>query len=282
MELEGYTPALDKLSSYLFAIGLVTGKLKSLPFWVLQSILNVVSLIAYLVGYVTWFIASLFYPDHPRKRDSWYGFTEFKQQFQLSALLGTVATIMCFINPVLIIPAAWIYALSNSLWSIAEYHKRENPNRSDPLYSTAKQNYYFKYTLHITIISTITAAASTLALIFPPASFVILAASTTLCICSAIAGFYNWYKCMFGQFTPDSVVDKNLAIRQDIKHVAHSYNKLSAGLSFPLKIIPETSQNGSRTLTATKLASSLSHTKFQDDKLQSETTARHNPNCQMI
>ncbi len=222
-DLKRATSILDSTSGYFFLTGFITARLKNIPIIVVSSAFNLVSLFAYLVGYVAWYLAALLYPDHPRKHNYWYGFAQFKEQYQIAALLGAIATIMCLMVPLLIIPTAWLYAVSNLIWSISEYHKKENPSLNDEQYSSTRQSLYLHYALLVTTSSILTAIAATTVL-FPPAAFVVITATTIISVGLTMASLYYWGTCIFCDHPPD--------------RVAHSYSKLSDQLSFALDDVP--------------------------------------------
>ncbi|AHE67324.1 hypothetical protein [Legionella oakridgensis] len=204
---------LDKISGSFFLAGFIISKLKSIPILLLASILNLVSLAAYLIGYTAWFLATLFYPNHPRKREAWYGFAEFKDQYQAAAVIGTVATILCFLCPLypsLILPAVWLFAVSNLIWTIGEYHKYKKPPTHDEHYSSLRQETYLRYVLLTTAVSAITALAATLGFLFPPASMAVLLASIIGNGLTVIALYY-WKKSTFDEFKPDGVMPHSYA-----------------------------------------------------------------------
>ena len=215
---------MGSISGYFFMAGFFTSKFKSASNFLVASIFNLLSLFAYMIGYVLWYVATLFYPDYPRKHDEWYGFAEFKDQCQIAALIGIVASILCLLFPILILPTALLYAGSNASWCIAEYHKKENPPLDDEDYSSAKQALYFIYTALITSSSIVAVVAATVALLFPPIAFVVLTAATVIGIALSVIALYFWGQCTFGNFAPDKV--------------SHSYNKLSDQLNFSLTPAP--------------------------------------------
>ncbi|WP_133127429.1 hypothetical protein [Legionella nagasakiensis] len=211
---------LDKISGSFFLAGFIISKLKNIPILLLASILNLISLIAYLIGYTAWFLATLFYPHHPRKREAWYGFSEFKDQYQAAAVIGTVATILCFLCPLypsLILPAVWLFTVSNLVWTIGEYHKYKKPPVNDEHYSSLRQETYLRYVLLTTVVSAITALAATVGFLFPPASMAILLASIIGNGLTVVALYY-WKKSTFDEFKPDDAIH-------------HSYTSLAEGLS---------------------------------------------------
>ncbi|WP_156812509.1 hypothetical protein [Legionella tunisiensis] len=92
----------------------------------LATLSNLGSLFLYTIAYCLWFFASRMYPDYPRKAQSWYGFTEFKNQHIIAVVLGVTAIISCLAAlsmPLAIIPATWLFASSNGVWCTSEYHK---------------------------------------------------------------------------------------------------------------------------------------------------------------
>ena len=207
--MKRYVQTLDNISGKLFILGLFASRLKNIPNFMFSSVLNIISLLAYLTGYLVWYITAFFYPEHQRRRESWYGFAQFKEQLQAAALLGIVATMFCLISPALIIPAAWIYTISNTFWSMGEYHKMTQPSFEDLYYSSAKQSLYIRYALLSSTNGAITALAVTITFFYPAAASVVLIASTSISVSLMVAAAYYWGKCFFGVFTPDSAVPAN-------------------------------------------------------------------------
>ncbi len=208
---------LNLISSGLFFIGLIFSKLKTLPLAFLSTLLHFVSLVAFLIGYAIWAISGIFYPNYPRRREQWYGFAEYKQQFQLAALLGAIATFICIITPSLIITSAWIYTLSNLFWTISEYHKKENPPPHDHDFSSTKQNIYFRFSLLATSSSLVAALSASIIVTFPVTTIVLSTFATILGTGLTISSFYYLSKTLFENFPPDNI--------------NHSYNKLNSGLA---------------------------------------------------
>jgi hypothetical protein len=216
--LNNTVKALDRASGYLFLVGFLTSKLKNIPVSLVGAIFNLVSLFAYLIGYVAWYIAAYMYKDYPRKREEWYGFAEFKIQYQVAALIGLVATIMCLIFPPLIMPVAWFYTVSNVIWSISEHHKKKNPPPDAENYSTEKQGVYFRYASSVALNSTITAVTATIVFLFPPLTFTVLTAAAVIGAVVTVAAIFYWGKHAFGKYPPDN------------DRLQHSYAVVSAGL----------------------------------------------------
>lgn len=223
-----FRSALDSISGYLFLTGAISARLKSIPIFLVAAIFNLSSVFAYLIGYVLWYVAAFLYPDHPRQRDSWYGFAQFKEQYQMAALLGTMATIgtiLCLISPTLIVPTAWLYALSNLIWSIGEYHKKENPPLDNEEYSSVKQALYFRYTLTVAMNSVLAAISATAIFLLPSATFIIVTTATVIGFGIAIASAYYLGKFYLGNHPPEKI--------------PHTYQRLSNQLSFELEQSPK-------------------------------------------
>jgi len=219
---------LDLVSGQLFIIGFFSARLKTAPIMILAAIFNIVALSAYLIGYLVWYLAALCYPEHKRKQESWYGFAQFKEQFQVAAIIGTIATIMCLIAPELIIPATWLYGFSNTLWSIGEYHKKESPPPEDFQYSSAKQAFYFRYTLFIASSSIITALGATIAFLFPAAALIAVMSSTVIGLSLIATAAYYWGNAYFGTFTPDRSPDTYGTVRNQLSSVSDNNNNTYA------------------------------------------------------
>lgn len=171
----------NKASTAFFFAGFAVSKLHHTPFIVLATLSNLVSLFLYAIAYCLWFLASRLYPDYPRKAQSWYGFTEFKNQHIIAVILGIAAIISCVAAlsmPLAIIPATWLFASSNSIWCISEYHKKQSLAISDKDYSVSLQTAYLRYAITTTALSFLTALDTTLAIIFPAETVLILAYSS--------------------------------------------------------------------------------------------------------
>lgn len=215
---------LDNISGKLFLTGFFLSKLKSISGMVLSPILNIVSLVAYLFGYITWYLATLFYPDHPRKRDAWYGFTEFKEQYQAAAFLGTFASILCLVNPALILPAVWIFSLSSMVWMISEYHKYRNPPSYDQNFSSARQATYLRYVATTTAISLITAFSVSLAIALPVTAGASLLIGVVVGNALTILALYYWKRSLYDEFEPDNSI--LTGSHRTIMEAMHSENDL--------------------------------------------------------
>ena len=224
--MQTLTAKLDKYSGRLFFIGFLTSKLKNIPIAIVSSVLNAVSLVAYLIGYIAWSIAAFLYPEHPRKQSQWYGFVQFKQQYQMAALLGTLATVLCLTTS-LLLTAAWLFTISNLIWNIAEYHKKENPPIDEANYSSTKQKTYFHYTILVTITSSIAAIGLSIASLIPALAVITLSAASIVGTGFTIASLHYWSKCAFGTFPPDNptikqsyhLLQKELALDNTTLHL---------------------------------------------------------------
>lgn len=214
------TSILGKVTAFFFFSGFVLGKAQNLPIPGIPSILNLISLFFYLLGYGTWFVSSHFHPNHAYHAKEWYGFAQFKEQHLFAATLGILATsvsIAAFFVPVLLIPAAWLFLASNSMWSISEYHKLQNPNPADESYSHSYQKAYFSYSMTMTSISTVTALSLTAIAIFPALTLpiFILSAITILGLTAVVAEV--WLNYMFGDHKPTPVKpDSSLQMAQSL------------------------------------------------------------------
>lgn len=199
---------LDKGSGYLFFIGFTASKLRNIPIGVVAIIFNLISLLTYLIGYIMWHIAALLYPHYPRKQTHWYGFSAFKTQYEVAALIGLVSAItaiICLAAPVLILPTAWLYAISNMVWLVSELHKKNHPPPYDEHFSSVKQLHYLRYSTLATVSSLVTAVGLTVGLFLPPVAFAVVTAATVISIAVTIVGLYYWGKCVFGTYEPDKI-----------------------------------------------------------------------------
>ena len=167
-----------KLSNYSFGVGTVLSNLRRIP--ILNTILELPVTLLWLLGYSTWYIGSLLHEkNHSRKYNSWYGFIEFKQQHLTSALLGTIATVICIFAPTMIVIPAWLFFISNVFWTIGSFHKQNQPEKhlDDHSYSTDKQTAYTHFTLSGTLLSLFTAITTTMSVVFPLSAPAILSFS---------------------------------------------------------------------------------------------------------
>ena len=202
--MKSYQATLDKVSGRFFLLGFISGRLKSIPIATLASKLNFISLGAYLIGYTTWSAAIFFYPNHPKLQYHWYGFSQFKYQYQASALLGSIATIACILVPTEVLLITWIFALSNIIWTIGEHHKNQFKTQAlnnEPDYSKEQQRLYFRFALIVTTSSMLTAILLTGAALMPTAAFVMVPMSSIVGVVLLFPSLYYWGKSAFYQPT---------------------------------------------------------------------------------
>ena len=170
---------LDDITGFIFLGAFLISKAQHIPHPFVRAASKLISLSAYLVGYLLWFIATLFYDKHERVRDNWYGFAEFKEQFRATSIIGFVATVLCLTYPVLLIPASCLFAISNVLWLIGVYHQNNTPS-FDTTVPKSEKNSYFLYVSLITASSIITTAGMIAVFLFPLIAAPILTATTVV------------------------------------------------------------------------------------------------------
>ncbi len=183
---------LDDASSKFFLVGFIAAKLQLLPVPVMPTIFSLLSSSSYLLGYALWLIACHFHPDHPPKKEAWYGFSQIKNQHRIASGVGFIGVSLCllsFVFPVLLLPGVIAFATSNVVWSIAEYHKRNNPP-ADKSYSPERQNNYLSYAILSTLVGVIAATSLALVVIFPPIGAAALFISSVIGFSLTVAAFY--------------------------------------------------------------------------------------------
>lgn len=187
-------------------MGTVFSKLRLLPFTLFSLVANVLSQILYLGGYILWFVASYLYPEHPRLKDQWYGFGQFKEQSRISAVVGTIASIFSVIaimQPALIIPALWLFFISNVIWSISHYHRLKNPPDFEDDYSATSQVNYIGYAFLTTCVSFVTAFCITASILFPVISLAMLTTSTIVGLIITLVALEYLVNYSFNNTQPD-------------------------------------------------------------------------------
>lgn len=193
--------AIDKLSGYTFFLGLITSKVQYFPPTVITPFANILTLALYLLGYSLWFISSHFYPEQKRSYREWYGFAKFKEQHIYAAAIGisaAVISVTALALPALLIPAGWLFFISNTIWTISEYHKFKNPPRADPKYSRSHQTAYFSYAVTLTTMSFAAALAATLIFAFPPIGLTVLTVSAVVATGLTLLAAQYWLSSLFG------------------------------------------------------------------------------------
>lgn len=195
---------LDKISGKFFMAGFFISKIKLIASRAFVPVIDLIVLSAYLAGYSAWYLATLFYPHHPRQKNAWYSFSSFRQQYQASALLGALATLLFLTQPALSLPATWLYTLSNITWLIGEYHKSLNPPSYNKNYSSERQAVYLHYVTITTSVSLLNAVAATIAFVFPAAAGISFLSATIVGNLLTIGAFYYYHTSTSGEFKPDS------------------------------------------------------------------------------
>ncbi|KTD20801.1 Uncharacterised protein [Legionella lansingensis] len=191
---------LDTASSAFFSLGFVVAQLRYSPFSLLSALSNIGALFFYSIGYGLWLLACQLYPNYPRQKDHWYGFAEVKDQHIIAAVIGAAAIACCIVGilvPAALVPASWLFFLSNAVWCIAEYHKQKNPPKDDDEYSGTKQSAYVRCACVSTLMTLTPAIAATISLFFPPAALIAFIASTTLGGCLGSVAIYCWVEYNF-------------------------------------------------------------------------------------
>lgn len=216
---------LDSISGYFFLGGFVLSKFAFIPILLVASIFNIAALGIYFIGYVAWFLAGFFHPDHPKKSGTWYGFAPLRYQNIASALVGIVATAVCFLMPAYIMPALWLFMLSNTIWLIAEVHRLKHPPAHETEFSSKQQIDYLKYAGLITVISTISALAITLTLALPHIAAILVLTSTIVTNAITVIALYYRQKSAFNKYEPDAAGSSSSS-----SSTSESYKKTSEQL----------------------------------------------------
>ncbi len=211
---------LDKVSGFFFLLGFIVSKVQYLPNIIFVSLINIFSLSCYFLAYGAWFISSHFNPSQKNNDKEWYEFAQFKEQFLYAAAIGLVASfisISAIYLPTLLVPASWLFLLSNILWTIGEYNKLKNPAETDENYSHTYQNANLNYAMTMTVAGLTTAIATTLIFIFPPITVPVIIASAIINTGLGMLAAEYWCDYTFGEHkkTP----------------VQHSYTHLNESLS---------------------------------------------------
>lgn len=182
---------LNKASGFFFFSGFLLSKFQYAPFAIASSITNLVALVLYMIGYGLWFIGVQKSAPNPK----WSPFINFKEKFLHAAILGLLATtvsILAIINPLFLIPAGWIYFISNILWTKGEYYKlnASYDNESSPFYQS--QSNYFNYSIAMSTIGFVTATATTLSLLVPAIALPVIILSAIMCLGLGALAFEYW------------------------------------------------------------------------------------------
>jgi len=203
---------LDNASSIFFFLAFTLSKIEYIPSIVTSSIATLISFGFNLIAYLLWFTSSLIHPDHPGKKEKWYGFAKFREQHQLAAIVGfiacTTSVIALIVSATLHIPASWFFLISNICWSISEYHKLNNPPDYDTGVTYEQQKAYFSYTLMLTLIAFLSALTTTLVFIFPVIAIPLVVTTGLLSLGFGIQAGGYWLDYKYGA-TQDTAKSSN-------------------------------------------------------------------------
>lgn len=184
---------LDNVVNFLFALGFITSKLSYSPFILLIPYSQPISLLCYGIGYILWLLISKLSPSTPAQSHAWYGFAEFKDQHQLAAILG-IAAVFCYAAaltmPMAFLVSGWLFALSDIIWCIGEYHKNQSLPKNAPTREDPWKKVTFRYSLLASEFALLNALTTTLTIFFPPVSILML---YTWGLVTAIIGIQTIY-----------------------------------------------------------------------------------------
>lgn len=192
--------ALEKASGLLFSFGAAFSNLQYLPITLLRFSSNIAALLMYLIGYFLWIVACHKYPNEEPKNQYWYTFAEFKTQFTVAAIIGSIAmafSLLAIYCSAAVIVSAWLMAISNFLWVVGERNKIDNPPQYRQLPESKQQETYFNYATIVFSISVITAFSVTFVFFFPPAAVYIASFATIVTTGLSLWSFEhileNWF-----------------------------------------------------------------------------------------
>jgi hypothetical protein len=198
---------LDNVSGKFFLFGFIIGKLRSVPVPIVSIYAVATSVLSYFIAHGLWFISSHHYPEH-KAHEEWYGFTHFKGQNKISAVLGVTAAALniagLFFGPVMVIPAMWLYFAGNVVWTIAEYHKFKNPH-ADEDYSHHRQKSQVPYAIATTAVGLITAISTSLVFIFPVIAMPIFAVGMVLTLGLGALSTEYWLEANMNKHAPTPI-----------------------------------------------------------------------------
>jgi hypothetical protein len=198
---------IEKNKSFFFFIGFVATKLRYIPFPRILILSNIVALIAYSLGYIFWLIACQFYADSPNPGKHWYSFAQFKNQHRIAALLGIIAMVCCVTSlfiPNFLITGSWLFAISNCISSISEYHKLKASYMHDEDYSHSQQECFFHFSIAIASLTLMMAMISTLSILYPTYSLSLYVVSIFSENVLSTTACYYWLEYTFGNHKPDN------------------------------------------------------------------------------
>ncbi len=194
-------------SGIFFFVGFAAAQLHFGPLVFITIHTRFLSLLAYFIAYSLWFAGCQFYPNQFDSGDEWYNFAQFKHQHTMAAVLGMLAVvcgISAFFFPPIALAASWLYVLSNCLWLISEYHKKENPSLHGKEYSGDQQSTYLTYAKLVTTMTLITAIATTIAILAPTFAVTVIILTGAFSIGLGSLAFIYWVDYTFGDYVPDN------------------------------------------------------------------------------
>ncbi|MBI2785279.1 MAG: hypothetical protein HYX60_02780 [Legionella longbeachae] len=89
--------------------------------------------------------------------------------------------------------------------SIGEYHKLHNPPINDSQFSKTRQHAHLSFTIMLSLISLISAIATTVIFLLPPIALSISIFSVLLCVGLGISAFEFWLDSNFGSHKPPPI-----------------------------------------------------------------------------
>lgn len=194
------TKILDKISSISFFLSMLASKLQFIPTNVVAPIFTLLSVSLNFLGYGLWFVSSHFYPEHKPKYSEWYGFAAFKEQNKYAAFVGmggVLLSLAAIALPVLAIPAAWMFFISNAFWAMGEYHKYKSPLQNEQ-YSKSYLKSCFSFAAAMTLMGLIAALTTTLIFVAPALVVPIFVVSAILSAGIGLVALRSWLDFTFG------------------------------------------------------------------------------------
>jgi hypothetical protein len=181
----------NKASSIFFFSGFLLSKIQYVPFIIASSFTSLAALLLYMMGYGLWFVGIRGAPPNPE----WSPFANLKSKFLYAAVLGLLAStisVLALINPLFLVPAAWLYFASNVLWVGGEYYKLHTPEPHSSPAAIESQKHYFNYSITISTIGFVTAVATTISFFIPPITLPVILISSIICIGLGCMSFEYW------------------------------------------------------------------------------------------
>lgn len=192
-------------------------------------------------------MANQFYPNQKNKHNNWYGFANFREQLSWAALLGLSASVCSilavFLSPPFAMAACSLSVISNIFWMIGEYHKTKVPPHYDEHFSLSKQKSFAQYTMCMTVLSIIAAAATITGFLAPAALSSLLIVVIPVAILTVCLAINRWIDYNFGNHAlliePDAILDNSPEVADSYQSMSKTLN-LSAPLDPDLEIRIET------------------------------------------